>query len=508
MRFIYLPTLLPAYIGLCVTLGACAATPPAANADEAPLAIQLDVNDPQRLGISVSFDGEAAGETRLRLDPDFGFTEPQADWFANFTASCIAADCSARLDPETMRVLVTHIPGDRVTLSYDLPLRPEGPSDVGRYEPLIHPDGVSIYTGITVFTPERHTARARHGAADVLNVSIAWTGLDARGWQGFSPLGPGSGPEPGALAPMRFGESLLTAGPGSVIHTLGNGARLGVIPMPGGRPEPEHFMRLVEPAIAEIQALFAERAPAGSWYFISYGAAGPEEENAFALGGTAVTNAFGFYHSPGLDIGDNPDIDVYVQDVVAHEYFHNWNGVLFYLRDGTSDHATRWFVEGFTQYYARIMPWRADLYDDDLFLSRLNDAVLRYQSYPPARLSEAELRALWEVDDPDAEGSYVRGEIIALILDEAIQVETDGRHSLDDLMLFLAEGAASGTIPDPGSQTVYDWISRTVGTDLADRVRRYVTDGGEMPLPLHIRTHNLERYQREDGLFAYRPQTP
>lgn len=486
-------------MALAMLAGACApaGTDAGAGADAPDLALSLDVSSPQVLGVALGFEGAASGESVLDLDRDFGFTFPEAAWFSGFEALC-DQPCEAVFDPEALTVTVTHSPSDRITLSYALMQGASALSDVDDYQPVVGSDGVAFYTGISVFLPTHIV----HDEAEAITISTRWTGAEAQGWQAFSPFGPGEAEQTGELGQMRLRESLFAAGPGGVIHTLDDGAQLGALPMPGTSQSPEALLGLIEPALVETRALFDGAADAGDWYFIAYGAAGEAVENGFALGGTAITNAFALYFSPDLSLGpEGAWIHPSLQDIVAHEYFHNWNGVLFYLGEGEDVHRTRWFVEGFTNYYAREMAWRSGLYDDAKYAETLNNAINAYREAEHRDLTNDEMAELWAVNDERAMMSYTRGELIAVILNEALESRTDGALGLDDLMRDLAREARETGDERPDVSRFYAWIAEHADTALADEVRDYAENGRPLELPSQIRSPALVH---DDATGLYR----
>ena len=495
--------MIPQYLRWAAALtffaGACTLETSFAGSGRDPdLSLVLDLSLPNSLGVSIHFMGAHSGETILDLDRDFGFTFPEAEWFTGFKAVC-DKPCEAAFDPEALTVAISHASSDHISLSYRLMQGPGALSNVDSYQPIVGPEGVAFYTGISIFLPTHIV----HDKAQDLTLSTRWTGAEVQGWQAFSPFGPGEEEMTGVLSQMRLRESLFAAGPGGLIHTLEDGARLGALPMPKTPQSPDALLALVEPALIETRALFDGAASAGDWYFIAYGAAGEAEEDGFALGGTAITNAFALYFSPGLSLGqDGAWIHPSVQDVVAHEYFHNWNGVLFYLVDGTDENRTRWFVEGFTNYYAREMVWRSGLYSDAKFAETLNAAIDAYREAEHRDLGNQELAALWAVNDDRAMMSYTRGELIAFILNEALRARSNGALGLDDLMRDLAREARENGVVRPDVRRFYSWIADHADSALAEEIRAYTEEGEALVLPARVHAPALILDQER---ASYRP---
>jgi predicted metalloprotease with PDZ domain len=140
----------------------------------------------------------------------------------------------------------------------------------------------------------------------------------------------------------------------------------------------------------------------------------PYDQDHGSSDGGAFTNAFWMYASR-LDslTGLLPQL--------AHESFHAWNPFRMGVQGGDADYEdTKWFKEGFTEYYAQLLTYRAGELSASNYLKSLNKDLHSF----PASTSE-----------------YVRGRIIALWLDGTIRRESNGQHSLDDVMFEMERNA-------------------------------------------------------------------
>jgi predicted metalloprotease with PDZ domain len=137
-------------------------------------------------------------------------------------------------------------------------------------------------------------------------------------------------------------------------------------------------------------------------------------------------------------------------ELVSHEFFHVWN--IKRLRPvelGPFDYEhevhTRslWAVEGITEYYGNLLLHRAGLISPDECLSALSEKIEALQT-TPGRLVQSAAQAsfdawikLYRPDEntPNTTISYyVKGCVIAFLLDAAIRRATAGARSLDDAM--------------------------------------------------------------------------
>ncbi len=136
--------------------------------------------------------------------------------------------------------------------------------------------------------------------------------------------------------------------------------------------------------------------------------------------------------------------------LVAHEFFHLWNvkrirpkALETFDYDQENYTECLWFCEGVTSYYDLSIPMRAGLYDAKMFLKFLSESITRLQATPGRQvqsLAESSFDTWIKLYRPDANSKnsqvsyYLKGELVALLLDLLIRRQHLGRRSLDDVM--------------------------------------------------------------------------
>jgi predicted metalloprotease with PDZ domain len=166
--------------------------------------------------------------------------------------------------------------------------------------------------------------------------------------------------------------------------------------------------------------------------------------------------------------------------LVAHEYFHVWNGKRSRpIELGPFDYEREvyttalWIVEGFTEYYAGLIVKRAGLDTRDEFLDDLSDHIETVQSTPGRFVTSAALSSFdawikqYRPDENTANTTvnyYPKGAVIAFLLDAHIRRSSDGDRSLDDAMR-LAYARFAGDVGYTVAQW-YDTMSDAAGVDL------------------------------------------
>ena len=139
--------------------------------------------------------------------------------------------------------------------------------------------------------------------------------------------------------------------------------------------------------------------------------------------------------------------------LVAHEYFHLWNVKRIRPQglgpfDYTRETYTRllWVSEGFTEYYANQILRRSGLITAERYLEDLSGTIQEFRE-TPGRLVDSAAAASFDAwikhyrrdeNSPNATVSYyMKGELIALVMDLEIRQHTAGAKSLDDVMRLL-----------------------------------------------------------------------
>ena len=166
--------------------------------------------------------------------------------------------------------------------------------------------------------------------------------------------------------------------------------------------------------------------------------------------------------------------------LIAHEYFHNWNVKrLRPVELGPFDYEnenyvkTLWVAEGFTDYYADVLPKRAGIESRDEFLNGISNQIEQVQTVPGRLVTPVNMASFdtwikqYRPDENTANMSvnyYPKGAVIAFLLDAKIRKATNGARSLDTGMQWAMQrySGDKGYTPDQ----FYAVMSEAAGTDL------------------------------------------
>ena len=144
-------------------------------------------------------------------------------------------------------------------------------------------------------------------------------------------------------------------------------------------------------------------------------------------------------------------------ELVSHEFFHVWNvkrvrpqplGPFDYRRENHTRQL--WTMEGITTYYEKRFLLFAKLYSKERFLERLSDEIGSLHAQPGRALQSLEQSSfdawikLYRPDENSANSSisyYLKGSIVAMLLDLTIRTATARKLALDDVIRHLAKQA-------------------------------------------------------------------
>ena len=217
------------------------------------------------------------------------------------------------------------------------------------------------------------------------------------------------------------------------------------------------------------------------WYLVTLSPVPSTDPHSNSLGGTALKNCFSMYCSKNFTLQGNSQEPNRGLLLLAHEYFHNWNGIKIPTAGG--DPQTYWFSEGFTNFYARRILLRNGMITKKEFLASLNEEIQNYEtneakSYPNQRIVEGFWSSRTVQNLP-----YQRGALVALLIDEHLKARSKGKQSLDDFSLDLFKNKPSAPVT---SRSLLERIGKWVDEDFREQLRAIVEDGSKIELPSRL----------------------
>lgn len=177
--------------------------------------------------------------------------------------------------------------------------------------------------------------------------------------------------------------------------------------------------------------------------------------------------------------------------LVSHEFFHTWNvrrlrprKLMQYDYEQEQFFEELWIAEGITSYFDDLCLVRTGLCSREEYLSRLTANVQAVQN-SPGRLVQDLVSASWDTwtkhyrpdeNSPNARISYyLKGAVLAWMLDTQLQRASDGSVTLGDVMRalwerYLATGYTlddfHAIIEELGSSEIRRWLEKHVRSTL------------------------------------------
>lgn len=375
---------------------------------------------------------------------------------------------------------VSHASAAELSISYRLSPSGDTMIDTGlgdQTRPIVDGDAFQLMGSTALLLPTGHPA------SQVLDFEVDATRVVAPE-RFVSSFGPGNEIRTTATR-YQIDKSLFMGGDLALdIVDAPNGSHLGIAASGLDSTVDEERLRKDAIAIAQsARSFFNDTQP---WYLISVRGGKRRNPAVHIGGGTGKTNAFAMFVRSDLDFDDSVQREQF-RWVLAHEYFHQWNGLTLRVAPSPSgqgdDISVYWFSEGVTEFYAMRLLTRAGLQTSARSLTVLNFKLARYDANSKRDLSAEEAAKLFWSPDRDGEQiPYLRGYLAAWFADLAIQRASGGKRGLDDAMRDLVQRAKDG----PGFRATTKNLVAALGKNMssadARQLERFVTDGGQAPI--------------------------
>lgn len=190
----------------------------------------------------------------------------------------------------------------------------------------------------------------------------------------------------------------------------------------------------------------------------------------------------------------------------SHEYLHTWHvkrirPQVFLPYDLYHETYTRtlWVFEGITSYYQDLALVRSKLISVDQYVQMLSHAISKFLRTPGRKkqsLSESSFDAWIKFYDPNENSVnagisyYLKGSLVALLLDLALRSRTQNRISLDDVMKTLWD--RYGKTQTTGiSEFGFEEIVQELAGDVVNDILSLANTTEELPLDELLATVGL-----------------
>lgn len=193
--------------------------------------------------------------------------------------------------------------------------------------------------------------------------------------------------------------------------------------------------------------------------------------NGAANSGTGLDASFATFATPNCRLDD-------FKYLLAHELFHNWNA----RRLGKVKEPQEliyWFSEGFTDFYSFRLLLRGGLMTLDEYVASYNEAMRNYYMSPVRNVPNDRVAREFFSNGELSRLTYLRGRLLAENWDALIRANSDGKHSLDDVMRDFFR---TGTRAYVNAETIAATVQRYAKEDVSSDIQRLI-DNGELLTP-------------------------
>ncbi len=176
--------------------------------------------------------------------------------------------------------------------------------------------------------------------------------------------------------------------------------------------------------------------------------------------------------------------------LLSHEHFHLWNVKRIRPEalgpfDYSKENYTRdlWLAEGVTSYYDDNMLWRSELITQAEYLKLLAQNLTSYESQYAKHvqsLSDSSFDAWIKYYKPNENTSnavvsyYIKGSLVAWLLDMSLILNSDGKYTLDHVMLDFYQQWKTSPQKGLSRHEIFDTVKKYLGDSTGDFFQNFI----------------------------------
>lgn len=168
--------------------------------------------------------------------------------------------------------------------------------------------------------------------------------------------------------------------------------------------------------------------------------------------------------------------------IIAHELFHAWNPKIIYPKEFADFNyqdsiriTSMWFIEGLTEYYAKLTLVRAGVLQPQHLYESLKSIALSDTR------DDLEYLSLRAAEMGVANPMYTKGALIAYFMDVLCRDKTQNKKSLDDVILYMNDKYGRNGKPY-SDRKLLKIFKQATGVDFKSFYSKYIR--GKEPLPV------------------------
>jgi predicted metalloprotease with PDZ domain len=420
------------------------------------------------IDITLSFQGDADGETILKLPDSWG---GKKELYRGISEIRVSGDGAVMRDgTSAAERIVGHAPNAQLTVSYRLEQIIPGPptfenSPGNPYAPLIQP---------SYFHLIGHAFLVHPSVSDEIEVDLSFA-IDGlrQDWTLAANFAPYGLPFSGRMRFEDFLETIIVAGDFRLSKHDAEGGPVTIAIRGNWSFTDAEFASLVTRIMASARRLFGDKDAAPFLITLLGRDAKP---GTISMGGTGLSNAFASFATTGAKLEN-------FYFLLSHEYLHHWiPPQLARLPDGEEQPRYYWFSEGLTDYYTRIVQLQAGLISYAELVKQTNDVLDELDGSPWRREPMDKVGAAFWTDQAAQRIPYTRGHVFSFHVDAAVRRATNSRATLEDVLMDMRKRAGANEPakvmrPD---EALIAAVKTVAGIDIAPAIRDFIDAGNPL----------------------------
>ncbi len=419
--------------------------------------------------VELQCQGSDSSATWLVVTREWGGVDTGGDDLANAAAWGPAGETLVVTHPQPNRWRVQHAPGAAIRFTYEIPANAnqDDSSPKTHRRPIVNERLFHMYGDVGLAWPDGLDEAAKR------RISVAWIDFEPAGWRVASSFGTGTRPRTFSTSLAQLHSSVWMAGDIDVMRRDIKGRPLWIAAQRGPWTFQLSEFAAMSHTIVRMERQFFDdyNYP---FYLITLVPTGKAGTGSHSLGGTGLTNSFSLCMIPDTPLHADLGAGMNVAALLAHEMFHQWDGHTIVPAD--PEELCYWFTEGFTDFYMRRLLHRNGLVSNDDFAAHVNKKLSGLWTTEVHAAPNARIQADFWKSPAVQRLPYLRGDVIAMIVDHAIRIRSGGKRSLDDLMRELVRDAKAHHTK-VSTDLLLDRFATEAGPETAAHVRSVVADG-------------------------------
>lgn len=419
--------------------------------------------------VELQCQGSDSTATWFVVSREWGGVSTGGDDLANAAAWAPDGKPLAVTHPQPNRWRVQHAPRAWIRFTYEIPAnahQSDSSPDTNR-RPLVNDHVFHMYGELGLVWPEGRDESVRR------RVSVAWTDFDTAGWTVASSFGTGTRPHKFSATLAELHSSIWMAGELDLVRRDIKGRPLWVaVQRASWSFHRDELAELAHTIVRMEREFFADYDY--PFYLITLIPVGEAGTGSRSLGGTGLTNSFSLCMIADTPLRGDFGQGMNVAALLAHEMFHQWDGQI--IKPVDPEELCYWFTEGFTDFYMRRLLYRNGLVPDVDYAAHVNKKLSELWTSEVRNAPNARIQADFWKSDAVKRLPYVRGDVVAMIVDHGIRTHSNGNRSLDDLMRKLVRDGKSRRAKI-STEYLLQQFEEYAGPEVAAQVRSIVLEG-------------------------------